>query len=151
MNRISPKYRRMAEVYKLFATDWSHMLDFSEDALWEMHQYESRGTPIASTNNGYEVGKKWLNVHVAMWRQDIRAGLLFKAELYADKFPHWWLNDVLGSTGPQSPNVQDRLAYILPNVRVGEVHHRTSRESLEEAVSGQDVGRDHESGTAGED
>jgi hypothetical protein len=31
-----------------------------------------------------------------MWREDIRAGLLAKFELYNDeRFPHWWLDGVL--------------------------------------------------------
>lgn len=93
---ISQRYRRMAEVYRIFARAWAHVLDFSESALGEMFAHESRGSAIDRSDNGYEVGKKWLNVQVAVWRQDIACGLLFKHELYADgAFPRWWLDRVL--------------------------------------------------------
>jgi hypothetical protein len=70
------------------------MQDFSDQALIELFNHESYGTPL-SPNNGYALGKKWLNVHVAMWKEDIRDGFLFKKELYDDpKFPHWWLDSI---------------------------------------------------------
>lgn len=96
MAKVSPRYRRMAEVYRVFASAWGHMLDFSDGAMAEMQQHESRGGTVGDLN-GYAVGKKYLNLHVTTWKQDIRAGLLFKWELYADpKFPHWWLDSVFG-------------------------------------------------------
>lgn len=92
---MSQKFLKMAEVYKIFANEWKSMLDFSDVALKEMYEYESRGVPIIRPDNGFEVGKKWLNVHVAMWNKDIKDGILFRHELYDGTFPEWWLDQVL--------------------------------------------------------
>lgn len=84
----------MAELYKVFASDWKHLYDFSDEALIELYNVESYGGKVSDTN-GYALGKKWLNVHVSMWREDIESGILFKSELYSDnKFPHWWLDSI---------------------------------------------------------
>jgi hypothetical protein len=41
------------------------------------------------------LGKKWMNVTVAMWKEDIEQFNLRKYELYEDaRFPHWWLDKV---------------------------------------------------------
>ena len=104
MAGISERYRRMAEVYRVFARGWEHVLDFSERALEEMNEHESRGGGV-SDKNGYAVGKRYLNVQVAAWREDIQGGLLTKHELYADeRFPRWWLDSVLGDvvSGPHA-------------------------------------------------
>lgn len=86
----------MAQLYRHFARHWAHVLDFGEDALVEMALHESTGAPIRTADNGYEVGKRWLNVHVAMWRADIASGLLLRAELYRDpELPDWWLDQIL--------------------------------------------------------
>lgn len=85
----------MCELYELFSRDWRECLVYGKDAQREMYLSESRGFPIRPTN-GYLVGKKWLSVQVAMWREDIAKGLLFKDELYRDeRFPRWWLDRVL--------------------------------------------------------
>lgn len=84
----------MSELYRIFAKDWENCLDFSDEMLIELFNGETHGTPIAS-NNGFAHGKKWLNLCVTMWKEDIEKGLLFKCELYADpKFPHWWLDSI---------------------------------------------------------
>lgn len=84
----------MSELYKYFASDWAHVLDFSEQSLLQLYNHESYGGPVDS-NNGYAHGKKWLNVHVSMWREDIEAGILWKHELYEDQnLPHWWLDSI---------------------------------------------------------
>ncbi len=60
----------------------------------ELFNSESYGTPV-SDNNGYALGKKWMNVTIAMWIEDINKGLLFKCELYEDEnLPHWWLDSI---------------------------------------------------------
>jgi len=88
----------MVEVYRLFTTDWEHLLDFSEQSLLEMFHSETHGDPVSPTN-GFYVGKKYLNVTVKMWKEDMKKGLLFKQELYDDpKYPHWWLNNIFGET-----------------------------------------------------
>jgi hypothetical protein len=86
----------MSELYRMFASEWQHVLDFSDDALVELYNYESYGGSI-SQKNGFHHGKKWLNLAVSMWKEDIALGLLFKHELYDDpKFPHWWLDSIFG-------------------------------------------------------
>lgn len=85
----------MSEVYRMFANDWKDCLDFSDEAAVELYNYESYGGSL-SPKNGFGVGKKWLNVTVKYWRQDIQEGLLFKQELYSDPMlPHWFLDSVL--------------------------------------------------------
>ncbi len=87
----------MVEVYRIFSRQWDHMLDYSEDSLLEMYEYESFGTPIKDhQRNGYFIGKQWMDVNVSMWKEDIQKGILFRCELYNDPtFPHWWLDKVL--------------------------------------------------------
>lgn len=85
----------MCEMYKHFVKDWEHLFDFSEEMMLEMFHAESHGTPI-SENNGYYHGKKWMNVTVAMWKEDMESGILFKCELYDDpNYPHWFLDRIL--------------------------------------------------------
>lgn len=86
----------MCEIYKIFSKDWENCCDFSEQSLKEMYTSETHGDPVSPTN-GYYVGKKWLNVTVKMWLEDIEKGLLFKRELYDDpKYPHRWLDNIFG-------------------------------------------------------
>lgn len=60
----------------------------------ELFNHESFGTDISS-NNGYALGKKWMDVQITMWKEDIQKGLLFTSELYDDPlFPHWWLDRI---------------------------------------------------------
>ena len=78
----------------IFARPWSDGHDFTDEAKVELFNHESYGTPL-TPHNGYALGKKWLNVQVAMWFEDMANGLLFKHELYEDPlFPHWWLDSV---------------------------------------------------------
>ena len=86
----------MSELYRVFANDWKDCLDFSDVALLELYNYESYGGVRPASNNGFYHGKKWLNVNVAMWKEDISRGMLCRRELYEDpKLPHWWLDSVL--------------------------------------------------------
>lgn len=85
----------MSEIYKVFSNDWKHVLDYSDEMLLELYNYESYGGTVSS-KNGYSVGKKYLNLCVTGWKEQIRDGMLFKQELYDDpKLPHWWLDSVL--------------------------------------------------------
>jgi len=82
----------MTEVYRIFSNDWSLVLDFSNESLVELYNSETYGGTVSQTNGFYH-GKKWLNVNVQMWKDDIKRGNLFVWELYEDpKFPHWWLD-----------------------------------------------------------
>jgi hypothetical protein len=84
----------MSEVYRIFASDWEHLHDFSDEMLIELFNAESFGSEV-SPKNGFALGKKWLNVNLAMWLEDIERGLFRASELYADpKYPTWWLDQL---------------------------------------------------------
>jgi hypothetical protein len=86
----------MCEVYRIFSKDWEHLFDYSEDSMRELNLYESHGLGECKPNNGFYWGKKYMDVTVKMWREDIRDGILLKYELYEDeKYPNWWLDKVL--------------------------------------------------------
>lgn len=91
---ITGKFKRMCEIYKIFSHDFEHLCDYSDQSKIDLFNHEAYGEKIKS-NNGYALGKKWLNVQVKMWKEDIQNGILFKHELYNDgKFPHWWLDSI---------------------------------------------------------
>lgn len=91
----------MLEVYEVFSKDWSHTHRFDEEAAVELFNHESYGKPLTPLN-GYALGKKWMDVFLAMWRQDIEEGNLFKFELYTSgEFPEWWLDKVLENMQPK--------------------------------------------------
>ncbi len=91
---LSGKFKRMIVVYEYFAKDWKHCMDFSDQMKIELYNSESFGTQC-SENNGYLLGKKWLNVTISMWKEDINKGLLFKEELYNDpNLPEWFLDSI---------------------------------------------------------
>lgn len=107
--KISNKWRRQAEIYKLFATRLPKE-SFSEEHALAMYKYESSGegdldsiiSGIFSKSNdfkdinGYALGKKFLNLAVNIWKEDLKLSLLFKYELYEDsKYPKWWLDSIL--------------------------------------------------------
>lgn len=95
VNGVSKKFKRMAELYRFFGSD-KGVLDFSDEALLNLYNVESYGGQLLP-KNGFAVGKQYLNLQVTMWREDLRRGWLFKHELYEDeRFPHWWLDSVLG-------------------------------------------------------
>lgn len=87
----------MAALYQHFAKGWDG-LDFTDEALLEMYNNESYGTPIINKKkNGYYVGKQWMGVAIAMWKEDRARGHLYLNELYeCPIFPHWWLDSVFG-------------------------------------------------------
>ena len=85
----------MCEIYRIFSKDWEDCLDFSEQKMVELYYSESYGEPVSS-DNGYYIGKRYLNLQVTMWKEDISKGLLRKFELYEDgNYPHWWLDRVI--------------------------------------------------------
>lgn len=100
--KISKRWRKIAEVYKHFAkgaTRTGFVCDFSENAAREMYIFESQGRGRIKPDNGFAIGKKWLDVTVAMWREDLKANppMLYAAELYSDpNLPDWWLDNVVG-------------------------------------------------------
>jgi|688.fasta_scaffold1063209_2 hypothetical protein len=85
----------MCEIYKIFAQDWKDCCIFSDEMMIELYYSESYGDDV-SDRNGFYVGKRYLNLQVNMWKEDIEKGFLRKFELYEDgKYPHWWLDRVL--------------------------------------------------------
>lgn len=61
-----------------------------------MYLYETKGEGNLQQNlfgaqNGYAVGKKWMNVQIEMWKTDIRSGILFRYEL-EEHYPKWFLD-----------------------------------------------------------
>lgn len=88
------KWQRMAEIYKRFALDYPQA-DLSADAASAMYAHETHGEPLPDKPmNGYAVGKKVMDITVAMWKEDIRDGLLFVHELQSDGYPDWFLERV---------------------------------------------------------
>ncbi len=78
--KLSSKYKKKAQVYRQFAKDWP-FLSFGEDELLECYFWETNGTEIKSSQNGFVFGKKWMDVNLAMWKQDLASGILFVEEL----------------------------------------------------------------------
>lgn len=94
---VSKKFKKMADLYYHFSSPWHHVMDMSDEALINMYNHESRGTPL-SENNGYACGKSWLNWQVKAWKEGIADGTFFAFEFYEDpKYPHWWLDQVLAN------------------------------------------------------
>lgn len=87
----------MTDIYKIFSKELSSPLSFSEDNLVEMFKYETYGIKSESLkDNGFYVGKQYMDLHITTWREDLRKGLLLERELYEDgTFPSWWLDKVL--------------------------------------------------------
>ncbi len=96
--RISPKWKRTAALYVHFSQPWSHLCDYSTQAEEDMFLYESRGIPIPQRErrNGFQLGKQWMDINVAMWKEGIAEGTSLRREFYEDpNYPHWWLDKVL--------------------------------------------------------
>ena len=86
MKHPSNKWKRKAEIYKEFAPKDCE-LDFSDEAALEMFQYETYGEGSLTEDlwnrklpNGFAVGKKWLDITVTMWKQDLKNGVLPQKE-----------------------------------------------------------------------
>lgn len=103
---MTNKFINMCNIYKLFATGWE--CDFSYQAMVDMYNYETYGVGDISITgfnatgklpNGYAVGKKWLNVTVSMWLDELytsREGWCNTlSRIYNDgKYPKEWLDDI---------------------------------------------------------
>jgi hypothetical protein len=92
--KISEKWRRMADMYRRFAVDYP-AADWSEEAALAMYLHESTGAPMPDArSNGYALGKKWMDVTVAGWKEEIPQMGLLVSELQADGYPDWFLERV---------------------------------------------------------
>lgn len=103
--KISKKWRKMAQVYELFAKNLKSV-SFTEQDAMEVYAWETHGSGclksgvfpekrLDGTYNGYMIGKIWKDWHVTEWKADIKKKLLFVWELYAEhKYPKWWLDNI---------------------------------------------------------
>jgi len=85
----------MCVLYVHFSKDWEHCLDYSDESKMDLFVYESVGGTPCKPDNGFYVGKKWLNTTVSMWLEDRRKGHLVLSEFYEDpNYPDWWLDKI---------------------------------------------------------
>lgn len=113
---MTKRFIKMCEVYKIFADDYC---DFSQDAMKAMYEFETFGKGSISIDgfntsglnpNGYAVGKKFLNITVSMWMDELKPFINGErnrthigwfntiSRIYHDKsFPKWWLDEIFGS------------------------------------------------------
>jgi hypothetical protein len=86
------------EEYQLHFCKRKNEYDFSDEAAWEMYQFESTGTPklylTSETTNGFLVGKHWMDVTIKMWQEDLDKGLLTMNELYYE-YDEWFIKRML--------------------------------------------------------
>ena len=74
-------------------------MDFSPEACQALYLYESTGQGSIDPLNGFAVGKRYMDVAVAQWLEDMWV-TLWPWELYwDDDLPNWWLDRVLGLDG----------------------------------------------------
>jgi hypothetical protein len=90
----------MCKVYRHFSKEWEHICDYSDESMMEMFLYETFGDGLPDITNGFYLGKKWMDINVKMWYEEIPDGYpmptCFKKELYDDpNYPDWWLDKVL--------------------------------------------------------
>lgn len=96
--KIKRKYLRLAAVYRRFA-ERNPNYNFSIDALIECYNNETHGSPTTIPNNGYIIGKKWKDLTIQTWREDISAGYFCKAE-YITPLSRWYAEPALSTVIP---------------------------------------------------
>ncbi len=85
---ISDEWLIVSKVYAHFIPSGIRV-DLSEEALWQAYIYETKGVGEGSLSifssagvyNGYIVGKRYLDVTLSMWQDDIQEGLITKWEI----------------------------------------------------------------------
>ena len=94
----TPKWLRMAEMYKRFVPD-NCSCTFTDEDAEALFEYESTGKGEFHHGifgnppfNGYWVGKHWMDITIGMWKEDI-GKTLFYSELEKD-YPEWFLSKV---------------------------------------------------------
>jgi hypothetical protein len=63
------KYRELAKI----AEQTGFKCDFSNEAANAMFNFESSGIGKIEYDNGYAIGKKWMDVQISMWIEDLQA------------------------------------------------------------------------------
>lgn len=67
---LSKKYQNILKNYQRFAPEG--VWDFSEEAAEECYSWESKGIPkTTSPSNGFALGKKYMDVTVSAWIEDL--------------------------------------------------------------------------------
>ena len=94
--KISNKWLEMAEIYKRFAIKEYPHADFGDVAALMMYEHETYGKPIERTEklNGFLLGKKWMDVTIAGWKEEIASRGLLVKELIDDGYPEWFLERI---------------------------------------------------------
>ena len=109
---IRRKYLRLAALYRRAARG-SEIMDFSLDALVELHHYESTGKGKPARNNGWAYGKFVLDITVSDAVSGIKDGEFCKAEFYIGPSAWYWkraLKDSpAGTFFPYVLNFKDQL------------------------------------------
>jgi len=105
--KITKKFEKMCEIYRIFSYDgWRYNASFTEEDKLELFYAETFGDTCKS-NNGFAIGKRFMDITVAGWIEERDEGLLPAASLYGGKFPTWWLNNVLNRDGPYNNGCYD--------------------------------------------
>lgn len=92
MVKIPRRYQKTLAVYRRFSADVCSpgYLHFDRTAQEQVFVWESLGRAKffalfgvreIDARNGYEHGKRWMDITVAAWKEDIAAGLLFRSEI----------------------------------------------------------------------
>lgn len=107
----SKKWRRMAAMYQRFG--YYPAADYSDAAAAAMFAAETHGTPLPPglPLNGFALGKKWMDVTLAMWREDIPCRMLSVQELLDDGYPEWFLKrtGILELKAPEDSDDEQNL------------------------------------------
>lgn len=94
-NKTSNAWQEMKEIYLLFKPDNNTQLTYTKEDELSMYNHESSGTLI-NPNNGFYWCKHNMDITLAMWKEDIQAGMLTKAEILFEpsyqKHSKWFEN-----------------------------------------------------------
>lgn len=86
--RLSRKYLIMARAYIHYAfLIVGKKADYSAKALIAMYQSESTGgnlSALIASNNGWAIGKHWMDWQISNWRDGFSDGTCFAGELLED-------------------------------------------------------------------
>lgn len=142
MMKISRRWIRKAEIYKIFARPWKHVCAFTEIDAIALYKYESGlGGDISidtfnQSANGYAVGKKWCDVQVSAWLNDFKSNRTFARlcleRLYQDKtFPEWWLDSIF------LPNGFERMVEDIKTRACAEYQKKGVSDAMDTCTTGQ--------------
>ena len=86
--KLSRKYLAKARAYIHYAfLILGKKADYSAQALVAMYQTESTGgklSALIAANNGWAIGKHWMDWQISNWRDGFNEGTCFTKELLAD-------------------------------------------------------------------